>query len=332
MNKYDIVLIDPALKTNDGLVSDNLGDCIISESIQKLLADLFPSADIIRISPHVHFSSREKKIMANAKFTFVGGTNILTSDIRHFPRLSPKKTKGFYLYPGIRNLILIGAGWSRYDSRPDWATTIYYRQIFHGQIKHSLRDTYSLEKLRDAKIKNTLLTGCPTTWGLETQGKNEYNEKLPILCTLTDYHKDENADSELLRKIFELTSAPIFFFPQGSDDICYLKSLPIYKLNTSKFKLLTHNYNDFKNFTAAMNVNYIGTRLHAGIHCLGQKIPSLIIGIDNRALEMRKDLNLPVIKRSELKNIDAWLQGNLESLITLPQQNIGNWKSQFKDF
>jgi hypothetical protein len=331
MKKPDIILIDPALKTNEGLVSDNLGDCVISESTKKILAEIFPTKELVLISPHVPFSSKEKKLINDSVFTFVGGTNILTSDIRHFPRLSPKKTKGFYLYPGIKNLILIGAGWSQYDSKPDWATVVYYKHIFHKRIKHSLRDTYTLKKLNDARIKNCLFTSCPTTWELDIKLENQFNENYPVLCTLTDYNKDTNADTELLKKISTVTSLPIYFFPQGSEDISYLKSLQFYKDNTSKFKLLPRDYNEFKSFIESMDVNYIGTRLHAGIKCLSRKIPSLIIGIDNRALEMRKDLNLPVIKRSELRYIDVWLEGNHETIIKLPQQNIADWKKQFSN-
>jgi hypothetical protein len=329
MGRLNIVLIDPALKTNDGLVSDNLGDCIISESIQKELTEIFPSEEVVRVSPHVPFLSKEKKIINNSNFAFVGGTNILTSNVRHFPRLSPNKIKGFYLSPGIKNLILVGAGWNQYDLKPDWATKIFYKKILHRKIKHSLRETYSVEKLSSIQMQNILFTGCPTTWHLDTEFNNQFHQKHPVLCTLTDYSKDVKSDSKLLRKVFDITSQPVYFFPQGSEDISYLRSLAIYQSNVSKFKILTHDYKEFKNFVSSVLVNYIGTRLHAGIKCLNSKSPALIIGIDNRAIEMGKDLNLAVIKRSELDLITSWASEKKEQKIKLPLQNIAEWKNQF---
>ena len=50
------------------------------------------------------------------------------------------------------------------------------------------------------------------------------------------------------------------------------------------------------------NIDYVGTRLHAGIRALQHKKRTIIIGIDNRAIEKAKDFNLTVIDRKNIKN------------------------------
>ena len=45
------------------------------------------------------------------------------------------------------------------------------------------------------------------------------------------------------------------------------------------------------------NVDYVGTRLHAGIFALNHKVRSIIVAVDNRAIEIAKDTNLPIVRR-----------------------------------
>jgi hypothetical protein len=71
-----ITLLDPSLQNNEGEASGNLGDLIIYDSIKDILEELFPGKAIIRISTHVDFTKKEKKIINNSLLTFVGGTRI----------------------------------------------------------------------------------------------------------------------------------------------------------------------------------------------------------------------------------------------------------------
>src|SRR5690349_6103097 len=116
---HHIALIDPSLRDNNGNISLNLGDVIIYEAVNRVLRAIFPGQEILRISAHQDIGRKEKAILKSAALSFVGGTNILTSDVRHFNRLSPKKTKGFYFYPGFKNLVLLGTAWAAYEKRPD---------------------------------------------------------------------------------------------------------------------------------------------------------------------------------------------------------------------
>ena len=77
------------------------------------------------------------------------------------------------------------------------------------------------------------------------------------------------------------------------------------------------------------DIEYIGTRLHAGIRALSFKRKSLIVGIDNRSKEISKDINLPMIDRTEIRNLNEIIPKNLETNIKLNYLGIEKWKNQF---
>ena len=78
------------------------------------------------------------------------------------------------------------------------------------------------------------------------------------------------------------------------------------------------------------DLDYIGTRLHGGIHALNNERRSLIIAVDNRAKEISKDTKLPVIGREEVReNLESMINGKWQTEIVLPSDNIERWKAQF---
>jgi hypothetical protein len=95
--------------------------------------------------------------------------------------------------------------------------------------------------------------------------------------------------------------------------------------------MLNHDYAAFKEFVTNSQFNYIGTRLHCGIKCIQHHHPAMIIGMDNRLQEMKKDINLPVLGNKELSLLADWVRGKYApGKINLPLDNIQKWKSQFK--
>jgi len=326
-----IILLDPSLQNNKGEPSDNLGDQIIYDSIKTILEELFSGKEIIRISTHVDFTKKEKNIIKGSRFIFVGGTNILTSDIRNFPRLTPIKKKGFYLFPGIKNLILLGTGWTSYQSRMDWATKFYYKRILSNHILHSVRDIYSLNQLNKSGFENIIHTSCPSAWHLDTSFINRYDPSFKkILFTLTSYYPDETADNLLLETILNAAVEETCFFPQSKSDTEYLMTLPIFKKNISKFTLLNHDLAEFYNLVSSKKINYIGNRLHSGIKCLTLNQPSMILSVDNRASEIGKSINLNVVARGNLSLLQKWICNEyIPPSINLPFDNIEKWKTQF---
>jgi polysaccharide pyruvyl transferase WcaK-like protein len=77
------------------------------------------------------------------------------------------------------------------------------------------------------------------------------------------------------------------------------------------------------------DVDYVGTRLHGGIYAINQKKRAIIIGIDNRAIEMQKDINLNVISRDNIDDIECIINQELRTEIKIPQENIDRYLSQF---
>ena len=73
----------------------------------------------------------------------------------------------------------------------------------------------------------------------------------------------------------------------------------------------------------------MGTRLHAGVRALQHKKRTLILSVDNRANEIAKDTNLPVISRDNLAAIASWINSKYETKIKIPVDNINQWKNQF---
>ena len=76
-------------------------------------------------------------------------------------------------------------------------------------------------------------------------------------------------------------------------------------------------------------VDYIGTRLHAGIRAIQKKKRTLILSIDNRAIEIAKDINLNSCERGNNKEIKEFILNNYKTDIKIKKQEIEEWKSQF---
>jgi polysaccharide pyruvyl transferase WcaK-like protein len=326
-----IALLDPALQDNNRTESKNLGDLIISESVVEILHELFPSKQIVRISTHVEIEWKRRRQINDAFLSFIGGTNLITLDMRGHWQFIVRNGKLVWLFPNIKNLILLGCGWGvGYGNPMHFKTKFFYRRILHPGFVHSLRDQYSADKLHNEAGIKTINTSCPTIWSLPDFYDASSGFSNTCLFTLTDYNINKEADENLLNIIISRFDK-IVFFPQGSGDITYIRSLASYQKNKCKIALLPHDYQEFKNFIATNSITYIGTRLHAGIKCMEYKHKSAIIAIDNRAAEIAKDIFLPVCNRGDYSTLKDWLGGKalLNQKLRIPYREISNWKNQF---
>jgi hypothetical protein len=326
-----IGLLDPSLRDNSGNPSLNLGDCIIFESIYKQFQEMFPGAEIIRASSHSLLEKKQIQLFKKCHLNFIGGTNLLSSNAMAVRGMPLAVKKFIYLFPPVKNFVLMGVGWGfGYNEAVRLKTKIFYKRLLNNNIIHSCRDTYSADKLSHATFLKTINTCCPTTWNLKNAVNFRKNNFSDCLFTLTDYKSDPEKDSILINTIIGHFNK-IIFFPQGSGDLEYLGSLDIYKRNRSKFKLLPYDYQTFKSLLQSDNhFTCLGTRLHTGIMCMQHGIDSLIIAVDNRALDMHKDTMLPVVQRMDNLSIIRWLNGEkIYPHMELPFENIKQWKKQF---
>lgn len=101
---------------------------------------------------------------------------------------------------------------------------------------------------------------------------------------------------------------------------------------TQNLHLIQPNLRDYTALLASGGIDYVGTRLHGGIHAMNMGCRSLILAVDNRASEIAKDTNLPVLPAAGI-----WMCWRSESvphgrrkLICRPRQ-FGNGKSVPRD-
>ena len=309
-NQQVIVHIDPVI------ASTNLGDEIISSAVSTQMRSLFDGCRIINIGSR-DIGKWSRRIMDDADYVFFGGSNALSANpifgYRQF-------AMGFIPPLYLRNLILMGVGWWQYQNSLGPLASAFYKKIFRHDIVHSVRDEYTLQKLRDLGFKNVVNTGCPTMWGLKEFEATVSDE---VVITLTDYNRDFQRDTEILNNALNKFDR-VYFWPQGTNDRQYLNALGA-SINIERISVLSPLLSTLDE-TLAAGAAYVGTRLHAGVRALQHNRPSYIIPIDNRAIEIAKTESLPLIS-PQLKSIEP---GVMFSFTPTEKLTINQFLEQFR--
>jgi polysaccharide pyruvyl transferase WcaK-like protein len=76
------------------------------------------------------------------------------------------------------------------------------------------------------------------------------------------------------------------------------------------------------------DIDYVGTRLHAGIRALQKGRRALIISVDNRATEIGRDTHLPIVERKNMSCLEAMIKTNLEISLKINRYGIDSFKGQ----
>ena len=314
------------IRFDTAIGSDNLGDNIIMHYCGRVLEELFPNHEKLSIPTHLMPTPEQELSVSRHKYKFVCGTNLLTSQIEHHWRwILPDGIRRKFRF---RNALLLGVGWGEYQAACSDYSRIVYNVMLNPSLTHSVRDQYTLEKLRGAGIRNVINTGCPTTWALTP----EFCKAIPtgkakdVVTTITDYRRDPAHDNEMLR-ILSRSYDHVYLWLQGKWDEEYLHTLEIpHNLTTIPASLAA-----YEEVLARGGVDYVGTRLHAGIHALNYRIRSIILAVDNRATEMGRDVNLPVIQRNDVgSELEEMIHSDFATEIRLNQENIDRFKAQFR--
>ena len=328
-----VTLFDPSLWTNEGQLSSNLGDVIINESVKKYLNNIFPGIDYAPISSHQVPRDNLIRGARKSSFVFFGGTNALSSDLEEYNQWKlpvPHRLVWPFKFP-VNDVILMGVGWWQYQDFPTGYTRAFYNRALSHKHSHSVRDSYTEQKMKQLGFDNVINTGCPTMWGLNglhVAARTGGSEN--CLFTLTDYNKNPVADDKIIELILGNYRGKIFFFPQGSLDTEYIVSLSNYQKYSSRITIINRTYEDYVAILDKYDVDYIGTRLHAGIKALQLKKQALILSVDNRTIEISKDTGLPVAPRNDSEKILSWIGGQkLFNEIRMPIREIEQWKKQF---
>jgi len=328
-----IAIFDPALWDNDGTPSINLGDLIIKQGVDNILKELFPGANIFRISTHRPPSGALLKNAITADLCLVSGTNLLSSQVLTYNQWKLFDNMFEYSDPPDLNAVLCGVGWWQYQNAPDVVTRWYYKRLLARGGPHALRDGYSARHLASCGLDGLYNTSCPTMWGLDGRSTSRIGRSKTCLFTLTDYARDIVNDNWLIAFLATKYES-LIYFPQGSHDAEYIVSLDAYAKYQSCIEMLPHEPGVLDELERRRDWDYIGTRLHAGIWSMTKGHSALILSVDNRAAEIGRETGLGVVERGDHDAIERWLLGcNLSSSqIVLPKDAINLWKERLVQY
>lgn len=318
-----VCLFDPGIATHDGAPSSNLGNLVIQDAVNREVERVLPGHEIVRISTFQTPDPESRWALRRAEWILVGGTNILTSEMDKYRQWVISIRHAIH----VRKAILLGAGWWKYQSAPNWYTRFFLRLLLSGKSVHSVRDNYTLGMLATAGWRNAVNTSCPTMWPLDQKNESDYpaSKAGNVLVMLTDYARDPEAD----RRLLELLCASydkVYAWPQGMEDQAYLRDF------AAPIEILPRTMEALERVVTRNGpVDYIGTRLHGGIYCLNRGVRSLILEVDNRAAEIAKDTGLLTARRDDFARIERWIREPLPFRIDLDQQAISKWRGQFRE-
>lgn len=80
------------------------------------------------------------------------------------------------------------------------------------------------------------------------------------------------------------------------------------------------------------DVEYVGTRLHAGMYAMQHKKRSIIIAIDHRVRDMNTVYAINIIERENIYDLEKKINSCFVTDINLNEDNIRKWKSQFRRY
>lgn len=327
-------MYDKNLILDTSNATENLGDFIIMDAVRNQLRRIFPDDFFVYSTTHDAPSHKGYEWANVAKYKFIGGSNLLSE--RFIGRNRAQWRFGFRDVRRMNNFVGVGLGWQSdisYDSLLSKPLVIAQKSLYHKALSneyiHSVRDSFTQAKLAKYGIKS-INTACVTMWDLTS----EHLQKIPtskadkVVMTITDYrdtteHKDSYKNMiEVLLKMY----TEVEMWIQAPGDIELLNKLNL--SNPKKIKLVNPNLQAYDE-VLDQDVDYVGTRLHAGIRALQHGKRTLVIEVDNRAREIAKDTNLPTLSYLEMDKLETILSRKLTMDIKIPFDQIELWKEQF---
>ena len=114
-------MLTPAIK------SVNLGDTIIERACIDAVS-LLHAHEPVKVSTHTHPTRREIKYLKNVDLVIVTGSNLLSGDVHHSQWKLPQD------YSALRNLCLMGCGWSDYTESNSFSKSFYKKILNNGPL------------------------------------------------------------------------------------------------------------------------------------------------------------------------------------------------------
>lgn len=320
-----IVLFD----TSQG--SLNAGDYIIKECLEAEMAFLLKNECIARYSTHLPISRFYQTFHKNiiwktcnsADFKFLCGTNLFKNSLL---RISPDWNINFTSCEYYRNCIAIGCGMDMNSRRSDIYTKTIYKKILSKDYIHSVRDERTKKYFESLGVK-AINTGCPTLWGLTPKVCESIpnNKSDTVVFTLTDYARNRVHDKKII-DILKRNYDRLLFWVQGFDDYEYLKSI----VEINGIEIIPHEIDAYRTILEYGNIDYVGTRLHAGIYAMRHGIRSIIISVDNRSKDMNETYTIPIVERDLVdQELEKKINSSFATFVQIHMDEIEQWKGQF---
>lgn len=319
----NILILDP------GFGSLNKGDEIISECVHKELRFLTDKNFILEL-PTQLASFDITQVMrnmdrinyyGNCRLKFVAGSNLAMMNMRHH---YPQWNVNIFNYKPYKGCIFVGVGVGE-DEKTNRYTSNLYQKMLNHDYYHSVRDERSKRYIESIGFK-AINTGCATMWMLTP----EFCKKIPVqkapnvVFTLNEYEKDprEQKFLDILKQHYE----HLYFWPQGVNDYEYMHR---YK-GIEDITILPATKDAYDEILTRDDIEYVGTRLHAGIYAMRHAKRSIIIVIDERARDINESNHLNCIEKDKLAELGSMIESEFETKITMPFDEIKRWKAQFR--
>ncbi|RDW20412.1 polysaccharide pyruvyl transferase family protein [Oceanobacillus chungangensis] len=321
--------MDNILILDTSVGSLNKGDDIIMKCIKSQLLEITKNSYVLTLPTHVspfHWyqvarRSSRLNIYSNAKYKFVGGSNLLTMDmLTHFPQWNIN----MFNYGPLTGSILVGVGAGK-GNKINRYTKMLYKKVLSHEFIHSVRDERTKIMLEEMGFE-AINTGCATLWSLTPELCNDIPTKKSesVVFTLTPNTNGSKQD-QLFLDILNLNYKYIYFWIQGIDDLSYLKGFK----NIENIRIIPPTIEDYEKLLST-DVDYIGTRLHGGIFAMRHRKRSIIISIDERARGMGETYNLNLVDREDIHNLDNMINSDFVTDIRLDFGLVEKWLNQFE--
>lgn len=320
----NILLLDTSI------ASLNKGDDIIMKCVREELRFLTDGNYVLNLPTHiapfhsyqVWRDSSRVRIYKNAKYKFVGGTNLLVPNmLTHFPQWN----LNIFNYKAVAGCVLVGVG-AGAGAKTNFYTKHLYQKLLNQEFYHSARDERSRKIMESYGVK-ALNTGCVTMWKLTPEFCKEIptNKATRVVFTLTAKNEKDDRDQKLIN-ILTKNYDEVYYWPQGINDLDYINKFS----NINNIKILDSDLRAFDQLLNEEDLDYVGTRLHGGVYAMRHKKRSIIIAIDERAREINKSNNLNCIEKDDIDSLDKMINSEFATEIKMPFDIIEKWKNQFK--
>lgn len=318
-----------AIIFNTAVGSLNVGDYIINEAVRREIIPMFPDSFIVEFPTHTPVTHAYQNIRRNGQIRYAddcdykiaAGTNLLAYDAL---RPWPNWNVNVFNTRVYRGTVLAGVGAAPNRDKVNRYTRYLYRSFLSRDYIHSVRDEQTKVLMEDLGFR-AVNTGCVTLWGLTEEKCRAIPDGRAdrVVFTLTDYARDPAKDRILidtLRGIY----GEVYFWPQGADDFRYL-----WELGADGVQIIAPQLAAYSDLLDSGNIDFVGTRLHAGIFAMQHGVRALILVVDNRARDMRDSYHLNTMERDDIDQLAERITADFPTRLTIDLDAIEEWKSQF---